>query len=74
MLLTDTVSTEHSWGHVNRECLVLFLVCCVLHNYQLVVDSLSKVELAAEDRWENALRLLMLQDVLALFVLGDLEE
>ena len=74
MLLTDTISTEHTWCHINRECLVLFLISRVLHNDQLVVDSLSEVKLAAEDGWENALRLFMLQDVLALVVFGDFKE
>ena len=57
MLLTDTVATEDSVTHLNGESLELLFISGVLRDDELVVDSLGKVKLAAEDRREHTLSL-----------------
>ncbi len=49
MLLTDIVTAEDTWSHVNRERLILFFIGSILDDNQLVVDPLSEVKLTAED-------------------------
>ena len=73
MLLAYIITTEDTRSHVNWERLILFFISGILHDNQLVVDSLSKVELTAENWWENALRFLMLKHIFALFALRDLK-
>ena len=72
VLLADTVTTEDSVTHVNGESLELLFVSRVLRDHHLVVDSLSEVQLAAENRRENSLSLSEFHCILA-FSLSHLE-